>query len=253
MTRLFTTFYSERKPARRAEYQECLHRNLTAPEVSEVLVLCECAEEFLPAHPKLRVRAVSRRPNYDLFFEWLNELAGENDVSVLSNTDIWFDSSLGAAQRFLGPRDCFAMARWDGDTLYDHNDSQDCWIFRGPVTGVRGDFPTGVARCDNRMLYELQAAGYRVRNPAFSIRAHHIHSGTRVPYPGANLPHFVDPPYRYLWPHNLCSLPATICHNLKYPRNRIGWRFDRRKAAGWLPVRAAKKLVRLVRKRATSS
>jgi hypothetical protein len=245
MLRLFTTFYSPQNSKRRAEYAECLQRNLDCQDIDEIYVLLEGTGVVLPVSSKLAARKIVSRPTYDDFFDWINELAGPGDISVIANTDIWFDGSIGVATRRLGIRECYAMARWDGECLNDRNDSQDCWVFRGKVEGVVGDFPLGVARCDNRILYELQQAGYRVLNPAFAIRATHLHAGERVEY-GAAGAHFVPPPYRYLWPHNLMGPLGTLWHNLRFPEQKLGWRFDRRKAARSLPVRVIRKLAGLL-------
>ena len=242
MLRLFTTWYPEARPARQVEYADCLRRNLACAELDQVCLTFEGEGLPLPASAKLRVRKILKRPLYDDYFSWINELAGPDDVSIIANTDIWFDSSIAVLAQALRQGECFALARWDGDELFDRNDSQDCWVFRGKINGVRGDFPTGVARCDARLLYELQAAGYRVRNPAFSVKAHHLHSGQRVEYPAENLPHFVQPPYRYLWPHNLFGFWRTRWFNLTHSGQRIGYRLDKRAIRRTLPVRAFNKI-----------
>ena len=60
-----------------------------------------------------------------------------------------------------------ALSRWDtADTikpkLYNRNDSQDVWVFKGPVKPeLKANFPLGVPRCDNKLHFELQEAGYR--------------------------------------------------------------------------------------------
>jgi hypothetical protein len=244
MLRLFTTLYPEQNLERLAEYVECLQRNLSCAHIDELCLLVEGEGTEVPESPKIRVCKIGARPTYEDFFKWIDEVAGPEDVSVVANTDIWLDGSIGAAIRKLESRECYALARWEGDLLWDRNDSQDCWIFRGKVIGVRGDFPLGVVRCDNRILYELQEAGYRVLNPAFSIRVHHLHVGDRMEY-GATEAHFIQPPYRYLWPHNLLGPIGTVWHNLRYPSQKLGWRFDRRKAARTFPVRVIRKLARL--------
>ena len=234
MLRLFTTLYPEKDSTRRAEYVECLMRNLGCAEIDEVCLLVEGERVELPESPKIRVRKIGTRPTYADFFQWIGEVAGQEDVSVVANTDIWFDGSIGAALGRLGSRECYALARWDGDSLWDRNDSQDCWVFKGKVLGVRGDFKIGVVRCDNRILYELQQAGYRVLNPAFSIRVTHLHVGDRAEY-GETEANFIQPPYRYLWPHNLLGPIGTLWHNLYHPKQKMGWRFDCRR---WNPLRA---------------
>lgn len=243
MIRLFTTAYPEGDPGRRAEYSEALRRNMACPVLDRICVLEEGTTEWLPTSTTLLRRQVEKRPLYDDFFLWIGEVAGPDDVSIIANSDIWFGADIGVARRTLGPGQCFALARWEDGRLFDRNDSQDCWIFRGPVTGVRGDFPLGVVRCDNRLLYELQEAGYEVLNPAFSIRVHHLHAGEREDY-GSTLPDYVQPPYRYLWPHNLLGPVATLLHNLRHRDQRLEWRLDRRRLARTLLVRALSKVWR---------
>jgi len=248
MIRLFTTYYQERRPERNAEYEECLRRNLASAVISEIYLLVEGENVPLPASPKIRVRKICRRPQYADYFAWIEELVKPDDVSIIANSDIFFDQQLGLFNVWKLPdKTAFALARWDmgpdgRPVLNDRNDSQDAWIFRGSTRGVRGDFHIGVPRCDNRIFFELQEAGFRVMNPAFSFRSYHLHKGMRVEYAGAALPHFVAPPYRYLWPHNLWTLPRALWHNLCRPACRVGWRFDRRRLRLTLPARALAKL-----------
>lgn len=239
--RLFTTIYPEKNPERRREYRECLQRNLDCPWIAEVCLLVEGDHLELPDSPKIRIRRIAQRPDYSDFFTWIDQLAGTDDVSAIANTDIYLDGTMLAGIPLLGGRVCLALARWESGSLFDRNDSQDCWVFRGPVMGVSGHFPLGVVRCDNRILYELQQADYRVLNPAFSIRVHHLHQGQRGEY-GDTQAHFVQPPYRYLWPHNLHGPLRTAVLNLWHPEQRIGWRFDQRRWQRSVAVRAWRKL-----------
>jgi hypothetical protein len=245
LIRLFTTAYPEAASARRAELLECLRRNVACAAISEICILVEGDVDFLPDSPKTRTRTVGARPTYNDFFSWIAEAAAVDDLSIIANSDIWFDESITVANRVVGSGDCFALARWSDGRLFDRNDSQDAWIFRGRINGVRGDFPIGVPRCDNRLLYELQEAGYRVTNPAFSIRAHHLHAGHRPAYSAENTGDFVAPPYRYTWPDNLWSLPRTLWHNALHPAERIGWRLDRRRVKRTFPFRAIGRIRRM--------
>jgi len=234
LIRLFTTWYAEQNSLRASEYVECLQRNLACPSIDEVCVLAERSEPPVPAAVKLRIRLISRRPDYKDYFDWINALASPSDVSAIANADIFFDETVGVFELWpIPPRTVLALSRWDvsadGMTrLYDHNDSQDTWIFRGPIESVRGDFPTGVPRCDNRIAKELELAGYTVLNPSFSLRSFHLHAGSREAYGGQAEAHFVPPPYGYVWPHNLLPLHRTLLHNAIHSRQRLDWRFDRR-------------------------
>ena len=210
MLRLFTTLYPEKNAARMAEYQECLRRNLGAALVQEVCVLSENAEAHLPSHAKLRVRKVTHRPLYDELFAWVNELAEAADLSVLTNTDVWFDEGLRQIEAvdWRGPR-VLAVSRWDvlqdgAIRLFEYGDSQDCWIVRGKVGGVRGNFPIGVYDCDNKIAWEFAQAGYQVVNPALSLRTYHLHLCGYRSYKIAPAPDYgIRPPFHYPEPDNL--------------------------------------------------
>jgi len=249
MLRLFTTLYDERRPERISEYLFCLEKNVACGSLAEICIIAQPNSLPLPSSDKIRLRKGDRRPNYDDFFAWINEIAEPSDVSLIANTDIWLDESISVVEHVLNDRDCFALSRWDGNKLFDRNDSQDCWCWRGQVVEVRGDFPVGVPRCDNRLVHELERAGYRVMNPSFSIRIHHVHAGARPEYEDANLEHFVEPPYGYVWPHNLWSLPRIIAYNLRHSDTSVAWRFDTRKLRSSLPVRAAFKAARWIANR----
>ncbi|MFC1694685.1 hypothetical protein ACFL1C_00950 [Pseudomonadota bacterium] len=234
---------------RSSELRRCLKLNVDSDFIEEICVFAEGGEELLPENPKIKVRQVSQRPTYSSYFDWISELAGQDDISIIANTDIYFDQQLRFFSYWAIPSQCaLALARWETSalrksTLLDRNDSQDAWIFRGPLKEVKGDFCVGVPRCDNRMLNELKQAGYEVINPSFSIRSYHLHEGVREEYQNDNLEHFVEPPYAYLWPHNLWSLPRTLIHNLRHPDARISWRIDRRKFLNSLPMRAMRKVI----------
>jgi hypothetical protein len=252
MVRLFSSVYCEHRPERQAEYLRALLTNLACPAIDGVFVLAEGGEKSLPSSAKLYARPVRQRPTYEDFFAWANELAQPDDISIIANSDISFDATIAAAANALRSRECYALARWEEGGLLERNDSQDSWIFRGKITGVHAKFPLGVPRCDNRLLFELQTAGYHVFNPALTIISRHHHAGQRGEYSDTNQSDFVEPPYRYIWPHNLWGLPSTILHNLAHRDARVAWRFDRRKAATSLPMRVLRK-VRSTAARGSSS
>ncbi len=234
MIRLFTSGFHCPNEARRAEYALAMRKNLECSSIGRVLVFDE-SESRLPQNAKLAVRSVDGRPTYADYAAWINELASANDISIVSNADIYFDRQLELFNRWELPSNVvLALSRWDiGDMaeakLHDHNDSQDSWVFRGHVRAFDSDYPVGVPRCDNRLVSELRRAGYHVLNPAFSIRSHHVHSGERVAYGEGLHAGFVAPPYEYVWPTNLWSLPKTAAYNARHPGEALGWRADRRK------------------------
>jgi hypothetical protein len=246
MLRLFITLYPEKNPVRRSEYAECLRRNLENAEISEICVLAESDGVELLNSPKLKIRKIDRRPDYMDFFQWIEEIAGDDDISVVANSDIWFDAQLGLFRCWRMPaQTVFALARWEPGAhgtfrVRDRNDSQDCWMLRGIPAGVYGNFPLGVARCDNRIAAEFEKAGYRVRNPSFSLQSVHVHDSPPRMYLEAHHSQVVPPPYLYVWPENLWCWPRVVLHNFRYPEARLAYRFDSRR---WSPAR----LMRAVR------
>jgi len=246
---LFTSYYPEKNAVRRQEIDDCLRRNAECALLQRICLFVEGGATLPVVSPKIQVRPISNRPTYSDFFGWINEISGPDETAIVANSDICFDRSVVALLWTLDSNACAALSRWDVlpdgcGRLFDRADSQDVWVFRGPVRPVVGNFPVGVPRCDNRILYELRAAGYRVVNPAFSVRTLHLHSGERSEYPAIIQGLHVPPPYNYLWPHNLLSLPATIWWNLRHPTARIRWRVDQRAFESTLPVRIVRRLLR---------
>jgi hypothetical protein len=245
MLRLFTTFYEDARPERMEDYTRSARRNVLNESIDELCVMAEGDTPSLPTAAKVKLRKTPRRPTYADFFAWINEVVDVDDISIIANTDISFDTAIGVLNRGLGPSECFAVARWDGDRLFYRNDSQDWWAFRGIVKKINGGFELGAPRCDNRLMHELRIAGYQVLNPAFSIKAQHAHAGAREEYEVGQSTGYVQPPYEYLWPHNLWSLPRTLIHNSRRPSERVRWRFDRRRLAATAPFRLASRIGRV--------
>jgi hypothetical protein len=255
MIRLYTSFYPESDPARREELLECLRRNLECSVIDSVCLLLERMDEPPVYDEKLQCRKIAQRPTYRDFFQWCNQNVQTNDdISIVANSDIYFAGGLTGLTCMMKSHQCAALARWNvrphGEAeLFDRNDSQDSWIFRGSIRSFACDYHIGIPRCDNRILYELEQAGYDVINPAFSIRSYHLHRGERGEYVQEQLRESVDPPYAYIWPHNLYSWPATMLHNLRHPSDHVRWQIDWRWIASTLPVRAVRKLLPLFGKR----
>ena len=161
MIRLFTSFYAESNPTRQKEILECLERNLALPEIDEVCLLVENTAAPLE-HSKLKTRPTTKRPEYRDMLDWAKEeQLGPLDLSIVCNSDIYFDSTIAIFETQLRPNQCAALSRWnvnpDGSaSLYFHNDSQDTWIFSGAIREFVDTYPIGVPRCDNRIMHDLE-------------------------------------------------------------------------------------------------
>ena len=246
--RLFTTIYSESSVKRREEYRKCLELNSACNQIDEIHVLCEGGKELLPKSHKIRVREVQQRPVYQQYLDWISEVADqESDLSIIANTDIYFDKQLALFRSWEMPKyTVFALSRWDvvarGQyVLHDKGDSQDAWLLRGIPLRVNGNFPIGVPRCDNRIAAEFERAGYRVLNPSYSLRCYHIHDEAPRPYLEPDHSELIPPPYKYVYPQNLLDPVETFLHNLRNPDARLFWQIDRRKLLQWAPTTVLRK------------
>lgn len=165
--------------------------------------LIQSREEFGPDLRREELRKVWRI-NEGLFHEYthppgrptfaeLFAMCKPDVVNVITNADIYF-SAATAQQLEAFPADgktCWALSRWDvkpdgSSELWDHRDSQDAWVFYGvpKVSNVhtylsrdakQKPFTDGIAGCDNRLVHELQRAGFKVSNPSKTIRTYHLH------------------------------------------------------------------------------
>ena len=190
MIRLFINKYTDKNPARNKELEKCFafNQDLFGPE--NVIIFN------------------SRLPFSD-FFAMINLCVNENEISIIANSDIYFQSLLWLET--IKANEVFALSRWEGNTLYDHEDSQDAWIFRGKIKPVPDcNFGLGIPGCDNAIAERLQRAGYTVLNPSKSIKAIHLHSSN---IRNSDRRMTVPKPYLLIKPHFLGEMPLSryIC------------------------------------------
>jgi hypothetical protein len=163
MIRLFVNWYEDANKERQKEIDLCLRKNLANPLLNVIVI--ESQEKL----------------TYSSFFKRVNNLAQANDISIIANSDIFFDETIALSDR-LRAYEVFALSRWEwyGEgqpaNFCNRQDSQDAWIFRGIIRQVNGDFTLGKAGCDNRIAYEFTAAQYKVLNPSKSIKTYHVHN-----------------------------------------------------------------------------
>ena len=228
--RVFTSYYSIANPARKNELIASISENTQCDSITKVCLFLEnCDAPF--SHPKLVTKTINQRPKYIDFIDWANELVSDSkDTTVICNSDISFDKSIGACGRVLRPNECAALARWDlvedgPPRLYYTPYSQDAWIFSGKIRDIECKFNIGVPGCDNRFMHELFEAGYKVINPALSIRSYHRHDAPARKY-GNDRTKSVRPPYKGMYPHNLHNLPKTIWQNTIDKSGKHSWHFN---------------------------
>ena len=212
-TALIVGSYADPQPARREEFVECLRRNLANPHVAAVHVMVEgSAPAFGPADGalgsfahKLMLVAHGRRLTYQAVFEYANRnLSGQRVIAA--NADIYFDGTLEHLHACDLTSTLACLSRWDvqpdgSSRFFEHEWSQDAWVFDVPIRPFPCDFHLGLLGCDNRLAFEARQAGLMLSNPARSIRAHHLHvtnvrrynwsgrlRGATAPVPATSLP-----------------------------------------------------------------
>jgi hypothetical protein len=250
---LYTTYYNEKNDFRKQELLSCLQNNLLNKAISKITIFNE-GHSIAHLDPiKIKEVFIDKRPTYQDFINCINAKSNPNDINVIANTDIYFDTNIKVLKYINLKNTCLALSRWDTtDTkkprLYNHNDSQDVWIFKGPIKQqVQANFQLGVPRCDNRLLYELQKAGYRVLNPTFSIKSFHVHKGQRAfVYTENDNIYKIAPPYRYLYPHNLYGFFKTCYFNLTHKKKLAPYRYDVKKLNNWWVIKLPRKLIEVL-------
>jgi hypothetical protein len=187
--RLLQNFYFDSNLERQKEIEECFTRNCSLKKL----------DLFIPIYS-------SQRLTFEDFFSRINLISSDDDINIIANSDIYFDSTIELAKK-IKSNECFALSRWDIQSdgsaqHFNRSDSQDVWIFRGQIKNVSANFFLGYRGCDNRLAFEISRAGYKVSNPSLSIKTYHLHlTGIR----NYNLSNefLVSDPYLQLPPSNL--------------------------------------------------
>lgn len=182
---LSTPYFRSSDDARQAEYDSCLKGNIDNPHIDKIFLFIDDGHVPDFVNGKANVIHIDQRLTYA---DWLSFTAdfGLEYVSILSNTDILFDETVSELKTILARRNRFvALSRYEkeGDQLTPHPRprwSQDVWAVNGasditPALIKAADFPLGVPRCDNKIVYEFAMHGWDLINPFPTVRAIHFH------------------------------------------------------------------------------
>lgn len=160
---LYINYYKDPSKQRKEELDLCVHNNLNNNHLNVILFECQ------------------KRLKYIDFFNIINNYTSDDDINIISNLDIYFDDSVKLLKD-MNKNEAFALGRWDVEknnsiVFANRSDSQDAWVFKGKINPkLNGDFNLGFLGCDNRMVYEMQKAGYKTSNPSKTIKIIHVHS-----------------------------------------------------------------------------
>jgi hypothetical protein len=206
MIKLYTSYYNEPNQERAKELRECLLKNIDNVLIDKIYIIIgnELQVSDVKISDKIIPYVFSSKPTYADYFNLVNDVSEENDVNIISNSDIFFDETLQLISQ-LKENDCWALSRWEinqdksnGDIIQSNGDSQDCWIFKGKIKTLEYcNFSLGIMGCDNRIAYEIQKASYEITNPCLSIKTWHLHNTNHRNYNASvrNEKTVVQPPY----------------------------------------------------------
>jgi hypothetical protein len=183
-------YCNDPRPARAAEYDVCLRRNLANPWVKRVHNLAE-PQTLVPAefsdHPKYFYHSLGHWMKYQDAFDYANEhLPGQ--FVCLCNLDIFLDSQgtdWELASRMLDGPLALCLSRWewlgDGTVQKDPDlakramsTTQDAWMFQPPVNIPDCDFEIGLLGCDNAIAERIKRGGLQPINAPNMFRIFHI-------------------------------------------------------------------------------
>ncbi|QKX18087.1 exostosin family protein [Microbulbifer sp. YPW1] len=185
MINVFFPYYTCGNAARQQEIDLCLEKNISNSAIDKLFVLIDDKTSFSSSNSKVEVVYLDQRPTYSKWLQLTASMKLEG-VSVLCNSDIYFDSSIVGLSDVLGVERSFvALSRWEllGNEISLHKNphwSQDVWAVRCGEEYSREllhslNFPMGVPRCDNKIAYIFAIQGWRVINPCQFIKSIHVH------------------------------------------------------------------------------
>jgi hypothetical protein len=189
------------------ELLESLDLNLQNDEIDQVRVFIEddrvydkllaypneISDRFnaLMNHRKIAARVeIGRRMFFSEYFQYANDNLTDN-VVVVSNSDIYFDRSIGVLRTIDLDKTFICLAKHDAISklLWEPHMSQDSWIFVPPIPDFDNSrFTSGCPGCDSVLARSAHVAGMRVINPCLSIIAHHLDDHNRDRWQGYGQP-----------------------------------------------------------------
>ncbi|CAB9495511.1 exostosin domain-containing protein [Alteromonas macleodii] len=185
MINVFFPYYECGDPERQAEIDMCLRQNANNSLIDRLFVLIDDDSVCPVESPNLDVIYVDKRVTYKFWIELTKKYCVKG-ISVLCNSDIYFDDSLDKLNTVLSePKSFLALSRWEllgGETSKHPNPhwSQDTWAINvmdelSDSLMHQLDFPMGVPRCDNKIAYLFAVFGWKVFNPVDYVKSIHAH------------------------------------------------------------------------------
>tara|TARA_B100000902_G_scaffold212903_1_gene202438 strand:- start:150 stop:845 length:696 start_codon:yes stop_codon:yes gene_type:complete len=210
---LLIEYFRSDNYVRHSEYLTCLHDNLDNDLIDKIYVFISDDSELNFESKRIEIVKREERPTYKDMFDFCNENL-KDQICIVSNADILFDETLSVLNDFNFDKIFLALTRWeifyeDGEWCiapFDNAASQDCWMFKSPVTSDEEmDFTLGKPGCDNKIAKIMSDKDYDVRNPGVQIRTAHYHMSGYRTYDNANR---IPGPYICVVPNDNINEPS---------------------------------------------
>jgi len=207
---LFFEFFNSKHFNRQEEFDFCIKTNINSKLFNNIYAITNTNDiplYLLKAEKQNKIKIIktnSERLEYQQVFEISNKLTKDNDINLLCNTDIWFDDTINLLHNKMTLEIAIGLSRWyPSDDYYMINgfhmdgkaapESNDTWGWLGKCKVTNGTFPIGYTGCDCRIMKCFEEAGYRVYNPAKSVKTWHKHAARGINPPTVPGPYWVGP------------------------------------------------------------
>ena len=195
---LFTQYYEPKNLERKEEIDFCLQSNINNNLINKIFLFGEKQYDFSKFKnfdKKVIFINIEERLSFREVFNFANKKYKEdnlNNIFILSNSDIHFDSSLKNLLNYNLDNKFLCLSRIDKEEnnkyIYcpETKYSQDTWIWNKEIKlnkkktkkfkhfnddGIK----LGVMGCDNYMAYMMNDLGYQVLNSCKLINTFHKH------------------------------------------------------------------------------
>tara|TARA_R110000744_G_scaffold22946_1_gene58337 strand:- start:301 stop:954 length:654 start_codon:yes stop_codon:yes gene_type:complete len=186
---LITEYFKSDLEERNNEIITCIKNNVKSGLFNKIILLNE--SDILDVEG-VSNEITGQRLTYKYAFEYANEYF-PNEILVLTNNDMFFDSTLLKLENYNINNKCLALMRYeivnnasscDIQSRPKHiSNSQDSWILKTPIkVPKKSDFHLGIPGCDNYIAHLLSEEGYQVSNPSFDIKSYHLHMTNKRNY-----------------------------------------------------------------------
>ncbi len=220
---LITSLYNECNQNRLYEYLTCLEKNLSNEQIKEIHVFYDTTKDIesknfillekLKKNKSIKITYGKKRPTFDLLFTLSNKIYPCENI-IISNADIYFDSTLNLLSNYDLENKFLWLTRWNvlanKKVEKDLHYCADTWIFKTPIKKIDTiGLELGTWHCDSRIIIEASKASLIVSNPSLDIKCFHLHLSNIRHY---NEFHSATYPLAYMHSSKLINDQGKLCY-----------------------------------------